>query len=74
MLHVLALYVVGLCLSHFVLSDSGGCARKRAAMSVKLTTVKRVQSSPNLLTAGITINRGTPHLNAIVLYICIILC
>uniref|UniRef100_A0ABM5GIP0 Sorbin and SH3 domain-containing protein 2 isoform X18 n=1 Tax=Pogona vitticeps TaxID=103695 RepID=A0ABM5GIP0_9SAUR len=34
-------------------TDSGGCARKRAAMSVKLTTVKRVQSSPNLLTAGL---------------------
>ncbi|XP_058048252.1 sorbin and SH3 domain-containing protein 2 isoform X11 [Ahaetulla prasina] len=33
--------------------DSGGCARKRAAMSVKLTAVKRVQSSPNLLTAGL---------------------
>uniref|UniRef100_A0A7M4EZ60 Sorbin and SH3 domain containing 2 n=1 Tax=Crocodylus porosus TaxID=8502 RepID=A0A7M4EZ60_CROPO len=30
-------------------SDSGGCARKRAAMSVTLTAVKRVQSSPNLL-------------------------
>ncbi|XP_077158331.1 sorbin and SH3 domain-containing protein 2 isoform X31 [Paroedura picta] len=34
-------------------TDSGGCARKRAAMSVKLTAVKRVQSSPNLLTAGL---------------------
>ncbi|XP_060039750.1 sorbin and SH3 domain-containing protein 2 isoform X18 [Erinaceus europaeus] len=33
-------------------TDSGGCARKRAAMSVTLTSVKRVQSSPNLLTAG----------------------
>nr|XP_019591664.1 PREDICTED: sorbin and SH3 domain-containing protein 2 isoform X24 [Rhinolophus sinicus] len=32
-------------------TDSGGCARKRAAMSVTLTSVKRVQSSPNLLTA-----------------------
>ncbi|MXQ84263.1 hypothetical protein E5288_WYG014260 [Bos mutus] len=32
--------------------DSGGCARKRAAMSVTLTSVKRVQSSPNLLAAG----------------------
>ncbi|KFO65046.1 Sorbin and SH3 domain-containing protein 2, partial [Corvus brachyrhynchos] len=32
-----------------VLPDSGGCARKRAAMSVTLTAVKRVQSSPNLL-------------------------
>uniref|UniRef100_A0A8D2LT05 Sorbin and SH3 domain containing 2 n=1 Tax=Varanus komodoensis TaxID=61221 RepID=A0A8D2LT05_VARKO len=32
---------------------AGGCARKRAAMSVKLTAVKRVQSSPNLLTAGL---------------------
>uniref|UniRef100_G1LF34 Sorbin and SH3 domain containing 2 n=3 Tax=Ailuropoda melanoleuca TaxID=9646 RepID=G1LF34_AILME len=31
---------------------SGGCARKRAAMSVTLTSVKRVQSSPNLLAAG----------------------
>uniref|UniRef100_A0A452UA28 Sorbin and SH3 domain containing 2 n=1 Tax=Ursus maritimus TaxID=29073 RepID=A0A452UA28_URSMA len=31
----------------------GGCARKRAAMSVTLTSVKRVQSSPNLLAAGI---------------------
>ncbi|NXU73469.1 SRBS2 protein, partial [Oreotrochilus melanogaster] len=35
-----------------VLPDSGGCARKRAAMSVTLTAVKRVQSSPNLLTSG----------------------
>ncbi|XP_053110419.1 sorbin and SH3 domain-containing protein 2 isoform X45 [Hemicordylus capensis] len=34
-------------------TDSGGCARKRAAMSVKLTAVKRVQSSPNLFTAGL---------------------
>ncbi|XP_061441099.1 sorbin and SH3 domain-containing protein 2 isoform X9 [Rhineura floridana] len=34
-------------------TDSGGCAHKRAAMSVKLTAVKRVQSSPNLLTAGL---------------------
>ncbi|XP_065454040.1 sorbin and SH3 domain-containing protein 2 isoform X39 [Chrysemys picta bellii] len=33
-------------------TDSGGCARKRAAMSVTLTAVKRVQSSPNLLAAG----------------------
>ncbi|XP_047571206.1 sorbin and SH3 domain-containing protein 2 isoform X8 [Lutra lutra] len=33
-------------------TDSGGCARKRAAMSVTITSVKRVQSSPNLLTAG----------------------
>ncbi|XP_074084937.1 sorbin and SH3 domain-containing protein 2 isoform X21 [Macrotis lagotis] len=33
-------------------TDSGGCARKRSAMSVTLTAVKRVQSSPNLLTAG----------------------
>uniref|UniRef100_M3XHN3 Sorbin and SH3 domain containing 2 n=1 Tax=Latimeria chalumnae TaxID=7897 RepID=M3XHN3_LATCH len=33
-------------------TDSGGCARKRAAMSVKLAAVKRVQSSPNLLAAG----------------------
>ncbi|XP_077618461.1 sorbin and SH3 domain-containing protein 2 isoform X4 [Crocuta crocuta] len=33
-------------------TDSGGCVRKRAAMSVTLTSVKRVQSSPNLLTAG----------------------
>nr|DBA29140.1 TPA: hypothetical protein GDO54_009396 [Pyxicephalus adspersus] len=32
---------------------SGGCARKRAAMSVTLTAVKRVQSSPNLLTSDI---------------------
>ncbi|NXU54903.1 SRBS2 protein, partial [Turnix velox] len=37
-----------------VLPDSGGCARKRAAMSVTLTAVKRVQSSPNLLASGIT--------------------
>ncbi|NXJ75166.1 SRBS2 protein, partial [Trogon melanurus] len=35
-----------------VLPDSGGCARKRAAMSVTLTAVKRVQSSPNLLAAA----------------------
>lgn len=40
--------------SLFLLPDSGGCARKRAAMSVTLTSVKRVQSSPNLLAAGIT--------------------
>ncbi|XP_037586771.1 sorbin and SH3 domain-containing protein 2 isoform X4 [Cebus imitator] len=33
-------------------TDSGGSARKRAAMSVTLTSVKRVQSSPNLLAAG----------------------
>uniref|UniRef100_A0A452U9U4 Sorbin and SH3 domain containing 2 n=1 Tax=Ursus maritimus TaxID=29073 RepID=A0A452U9U4_URSMA len=32
----------------------GGCARKRAAMSVTLTSVKRVQSSPNLLAADAT--------------------
>uniref|UniRef100_A0ABI7X3K0 Sorbin and SH3 domain containing 2 n=1 Tax=Felis catus TaxID=9685 RepID=A0ABI7X3K0_FELCA len=42
----------GLCYIIFLLSDSGGCARKRAAMSVTLTSVKRVQSSPNLLAAG----------------------
>lgn len=41
-------------ISCFLLPDSGGCARKRAAMSVTLTSVKRVQSSPNLLAAGIT--------------------
>ncbi|KAH0616150.1 hypothetical protein JD844_027052 [Phrynosoma platyrhinos] len=64
-LHVLALYVVALCLCHFVLSDSGGCARKRAAMSVKLTAVKRVQSSPNLLTAGITINHTVLRLDGL---------
>ncbi|NWX99440.1 SRBS2 protein, partial [Nothoprocta ornata] len=40
-----------------VLPDSGGCARKRAAMSVTLTAVKRVQSSPNLLASGITTNQ-----------------
>ncbi|NXY85188.1 SRBS2 protein, partial [Alcedo cyanopectus] len=40
-----------------VLSDSGGCARKRAAMSVTLTAVKRVQSSPNLLASGISTNQ-----------------
>uniref|UniRef100_A0A452F469 Sorbin and SH3 domain containing 2 n=1 Tax=Capra hircus TaxID=9925 RepID=A0A452F469_CAPHI len=33
-------------------TDIGGCARKRAAMSVTLTSVKRVQSSPNLLAAA----------------------
>ncbi|XP_068258733.1 sorbin and SH3 domain-containing protein 2 isoform X3 [Nyctibius grandis] len=33
-------------------TDSGGCARKHAAMSVTLTAVKRVQSSPNLLASG----------------------
>ncbi|XP_035180127.1 sorbin and SH3 domain-containing protein 2 isoform X3 [Oxyura jamaicensis] len=33
-------------------TDSGGCARKRAAMSVTLTAMKRVQSSPNLLASG----------------------
>ncbi|XP_069644604.1 sorbin and SH3 domain-containing protein 2 isoform X11 [Haliaeetus albicilla] len=33
-------------------TDSGGCAHKRAAMSVTLTAVKRVQSSPNLLASG----------------------
>ncbi|XP_049628285.1 sorbin and SH3 domain-containing protein 2 isoform X2 [Suncus etruscus] len=42
----------GLCYIIFLLPDSGGCARKRAAMSVTLTSVKRVQSSPNLLAAG----------------------
>uniref|UniRef100_A0A8C5NYL0 Sorbin and SH3 domain containing 2 n=1 Tax=Jaculus jaculus TaxID=51337 RepID=A0A8C5NYL0_JACJA len=31
---------------------NGGCARKRAAMSVTLTSVKRVQSSPNLLASA----------------------
>uniref|UniRef100_A0A286Y2Q7 Sorbin and SH3 domain containing 2 n=1 Tax=Cavia porcellus TaxID=10141 RepID=A0A286Y2Q7_CAVPO len=35
-------------------TDSGGCAHKRAAMSVTLTSVKRVQSSPNLLAADAT--------------------
>lgn len=58
MLHVLALFVWGCCLYCFVLPDSGGCARKRAAMSVTLTAVKRVQSSPNLLASGITTNHG----------------
>ncbi|XP_032774407.1 sorbin and SH3 domain-containing protein 2 isoform X7 [Rattus rattus] len=43
---------LGLCYIMFLLPDSGGCARKRAAMSVTLTSVKRVQSSPNLLAAG----------------------
>uniref|UniRef100_A0A493TTT2 Sorbin and SH3 domain containing 2 n=1 Tax=Anas platyrhynchos platyrhynchos TaxID=8840 RepID=A0A493TTT2_ANAPP len=52
MLHVLASFVWGWCLYCFVLPDSGGCARKRAAMSVTLTAVKRVQSSPNLLASG----------------------
>ncbi|XP_030047348.1 sorbin and SH3 domain-containing protein 2 isoform X2 [Microcaecilia unicolor] len=33
-------------------TDSGGCADKCATMSVTLTAVKRVQSSPNLLAAG----------------------
>ncbi|XP_063314185.1 sorbin and SH3 domain-containing protein 2 isoform X15 [Pelobates fuscus] len=33
-------------------TDSGGYARKRSAMSVTLTAVKRVQSSPNLLASG----------------------
>ncbi|XP_069487639.1 sorbin and SH3 domain-containing protein 2 isoform X19 [Ambystoma mexicanum] len=33
-------------------TDSGGYAHKRAAMSVTLTAVKRVQSSPNLYAAG----------------------
>lgn len=56
MLHVLAPFVWGCCLYCFVLPDSGGCARKRAAMSVTLTAVKRVQSSPNLLASGITTN------------------
>ncbi|XP_044768750.1 sorbin and SH3 domain-containing protein 2 isoform X3 [Neomonachus schauinslandi] len=42
----------GFCCVIFLLSDSGGCARKRATMSVTLTSVKRVQSSPNLLAAG----------------------
>lgn len=52
--HVLSLFCLGLCHIMFLLPDSGGCARKRAAMSVTLTSVKRVQSSPNLLAAGIT--------------------
>ncbi|XP_034860118.1 sorbin and SH3 domain-containing protein 2 isoform X9 [Mirounga leonina] len=42
----------GFCCVIFLLSDSGGYARKRATMSVTLTSVKRVQSSPNLLAAG----------------------
>ncbi|KAI4529684.1 hypothetical protein MG293_020362 [Ovis ammon polii] len=42
----------GLCYVIFLLPDIGGCARKRAAMSVTLTSVKRVQSSPNLLAAA----------------------
>uniref|UniRef100_A0A8C7AII8 Sorbin and SH3 domain containing 2 n=1 Tax=Neovison vison TaxID=452646 RepID=A0A8C7AII8_NEOVI len=46
------LFCCGLCCVIFLLSDSGGCARKRAAMSVTITSVKRVQSSPNLLAAG----------------------
>ncbi|XP_066574327.1 sorbin and SH3 domain-containing protein 2 isoform X8 [Amia ocellicauda] len=33
-------------------TDSGGCARKSAAMSVILTPMKRVQSSPNLSVAA----------------------
>lgn len=57
-LHVLAPFVWGCCLYCFVLPDSGGCARKRAAMSVTLTAVKRVQSSPNLLASGIPANQG----------------
>lgn len=57
MLHVLAPFVWGCCLYCFVLPDSGGCARKRAAMSVTLTAVKRVQSSPNLLASGIATNQ-----------------
>ncbi|NXD06815.1 SRBS2 protein, partial [Nothocercus nigrocapillus] len=40
-----------------VLPDSGGCARKRAAMSVALTAVKRVQSSPNLLASDLLITK-----------------
>lgn len=56
-LHVL-FCCLGLCYIIFLLPDSGGCARKRAAMSVTLTSVKRVQSSPNLLAAGIT---SLPH-------------
>uniref|UniRef100_A0A8D1ZYW7 Sorbin and SH3 domain containing 2 n=2 Tax=Sus scrofa TaxID=9823 RepID=A0A8D1ZYW7_PIG len=44
----------GLCYIIFLLPDSGGCARKRAAMSVTLTSVKRVQSSPNLLATDAT--------------------
>uniref|UniRef100_A0A8D0EHP3 Sorbin and SH3 domain containing 2 n=1 Tax=Strix occidentalis caurina TaxID=311401 RepID=A0A8D0EHP3_STROC len=36
----------------FLFSVTGGCARKRAAMSVTLTAVKRVQSSPNLLASA----------------------
>ncbi|NWR47429.1 SRBS2 protein, partial [Regulus satrapa] len=40
-----------------VLPDSGGCARKRAAMSVTLTAVKRVQSSPNLLASDVLITQ-----------------
>ncbi|XP_039606920.1 sorbin and SH3 domain-containing protein 2-like isoform X17 [Polypterus senegalus] len=33
-------------------TDSGGCARKRAALSVTLTAMKRIQSSPNLYMAA----------------------
>lgn len=51
-------------ISFFLLPDSGGCARKRAAMSVTLTSVKRVQSSPNLLAAGIiSLTHRMSHLN-----------
>ena len=55
----------GLCYIIFLLPDSGGCARKRAAMSVTLTSVKRVQSSPNLLAAGIiSLTHRMSYLNA----------
>ena len=54
-------------MSFFLLPDSGGCARKRAAMSVTLTSVKRVQSSPNLLAAGIiSLTHQMSHLNGFI--------
>lgn len=71
-LHVLASFVWGWCLYCFVLPDSGGCARKRAAMSVTLTAVKRVQSSPNLLASGITTNSKILLMNGFLQhYICL---
>lgn len=40
-------------------SDSGGCARKSVALSLILSPMKRVQSSPNLATGTNTRNHTT---------------
>lgn len=67
MSHVLSPLLWPLLCHFFLLPDSGGCARKRAAMSVTLTSVKRVQSSPNLLAAGIiSLTHRVSHSNGFI--------